>query len=163
VTAAADPLGGSYFVEELTDRVEAEALDYIRRIDDMGGMVAAIERGFPQREIADASYRYQRQVEAGERVIVGVNAFEQDREEPIELLQIDETAERRQVEKLAALRSRRDAAAVDRTLEALRSGARRDANTMPLILDCVRAYVTVGEICDALREEFGVWTERASA
>jgi methylmalonyl-CoA mutase N-terminal domain/subunit len=162
VTAAADPLGGSYFLEELTDRVEAEALDYIRRIDQMGGMIAAIERGFPQGEIADASYRYQKQVEEGSRVIVGVNAFEQEEEESIELLQIDEAAEQRQVEKLADLRKRRDAGAVEQSLEALRRGSAGQANTMPLILECVRAYATVGEICDTLRGCFGVWTERSA-
>ncbi len=161
VTSAPDPLGGSYFVEELTDRVEAEALGYIHRIDEMGGMITALERGFPQQEIADASYRYQKQVEQGERVIVGVNAFQQEAEDPIELLQIDGAAERRQVEKLAALRKRRDAVAVERSIEMLKRGAESDANTMPLIVDCVRAYATVGEICDALRHQFGVWTERA--
>ncbi|MEZ5355349.1 MAG: methylmalonyl-CoA mutase family protein [Bryobacteraceae bacterium] len=162
ITGTPDPLGGSYFVEQLTDRVEAEALDYIRRIDDMGGMVPALERGFPQAEIADASYRYQKQVEEGERVIVGVNAFQQEDEEPIDLLQIGETAGQRQVKKLAALRKRRDAGAVRRSIDALRQGAAGTVNTMPLIIDCVRAYATVGEICDALREQFGVWTEQTA-
>ncbi|MEZ5401751.1 MAG: methylmalonyl-CoA mutase family protein [Bryobacteraceae bacterium] len=162
ITAVPDPFGGSYFVEELTDRVEAEANAYIERIDAMGGMIEAIEKSYPQREVADASYRYQRQVEEGERIIVGVNAFVEENEAPIELLQIDETAEARQVEKLAALRKRRDAGAATRSLDALRAGSLGGANTMPLILDCVRAYATVGEICDALRETLGVWTERAA-
>jgi methylmalonyl-CoA mutase N-terminal domain/subunit len=153
-----DPLGGSYFLEKLTLDTEAAANDYIRRIDDMGGMIPAIEAGFPQTEIAAASYRYQREVEAGERVVVGVNRFQSD-EQPIELLQIDETAGRHQEEKLAALRKRRSQAEVARTLDALRRGAEGSENTMPLILDAVKAYATLGEICDAFRDVFGTYQE----
>jgi methylmalonyl-CoA mutase N-terminal domain/subunit len=155
-----DPLGGSYFLERLTADTEAAANDYIRRIDEMGGMIAAIEAGFPQTEIARASYRYQREVETGERVIVGVNRFQSD-DQPIELLQIDETAGRHQEAKLTALKQRRDAGAVCRTLDALKRAAEGTENTMPYILDAVRAYATLGEICEALREVFGGWQEEA--
>ncbi len=158
VVNTADPLGGSYFMEKLTLDMEEAADEYIRRIDAMGGMIAAIERGFPQSEIAAASYRYQCEVEAGEKVQVGVNRFQQE-DQPIELLQIDEGAQRQQEEKLAALKRRRSGAAVSRTLDALKRGAAGTENTMPLLLDCVRAYATLGEICDALREVFGTYTE----
>ncbi len=153
-----DPLGGSYFVEKLTLESEAAANDYIRRIDEMGGMIAAIERGFPQSEIATASYRYQREVEAGERVIVGVNRFQSD-DEPIELLQIDETSARHQTDKLAALKRRRNGEQTRRALDALKRAAEGTENTMPFLLDAVRAYATLGEICDALRSVFGCYQE----
>ncbi len=158
VTQAADPLGGSYFLEKLTLDTESAANDYIRRIDAMGGMIAAIDAGFPQTEIASASYRYQREVEAGERIIVGVNRFQSD-DQPIELLQIDETSARRQTEKLAALRARRDNGKVQKSLDALRRAAEGTQNTMPFLLDAVRAYATLGEICDALRGVFGTYQE----
>jgi methylmalonyl-CoA mutase N-terminal domain/subunit len=154
-----DPLGGSYFLERLTLETERAANDYIRRIDEMGGMIAAIEEGFPQREIAAASYRYQREVEAEERVVVGVNRF-QSGDEPIELLQIDEDAGRRQAAKLAALRKRRAQGQVDRSLDALKRAAEGTGNTMPFILDAVRSYATLGEICDALRAVFGAYQEK---
>jgi methylmalonyl-CoA mutase N-terminal domain/subunit len=153
-----DPLGGSYFVEKLTLESERAANDYIRRIDEMGGMIPAIEAGFPQTEIAAASYRYQREVEAGERVIVGVNRFQSD-DQPLELLHIDESAAAHQEQKLAALRRRRDNTQVTRTLDALKRAAEVTENTMPLILDAVRAYATLGEICDALRAVFGGYQE----
>jgi methylmalonyl-CoA mutase N-terminal domain/subunit len=161
VSAAPDPFGGSHFLEKLTDQVEQAAWDYIRRIDAMGGMIPAIEAGFPQREISDASYGYQRQVEAGERTIVGVTAFASEREDPIELLQIDESAAQRQRDKLARLRSRRDGAAVAAALERLRETARGEGNTMPAILDAVRVYATLGEICEAMRDVFGTWRPAA--
>jgi methylmalonyl-CoA mutase N-terminal domain/subunit len=153
-----DPLGGSYFLEKLTLQTEAAANDYIRRIDGMGGMIPAIETGFPQTEIAAASYRYQCEIEAGERVIVGVNRF-QSADPGIELLQIDETPARHQQEKLARLRARRDNVHVQRTLDALKRAAEGTDNTMPYILDAVRAYATLGEICEALREIFGSYQE----
>jgi methylmalonyl-CoA mutase, N-terminal domain len=160
-----DGLGGSYFLEALTLEMERAAQGYVRRIDDMGGMVAAIEAGFPQREIAAASYRYQREVEAGERVIVGVNRFEagdsQTGAAPIELLNIDETAAGRQCAKLAALRKRRDNTKVRKSLDALERAAEGSMNLMPLLLDAVRAYATLGEICDALRRVFGSYQEQA--
>src|SRR5580698_5693240 len=155
-----DPLGGSYFVERMTLDMEKAAEDYFRRIDGMGGMIAAIERGFPQSEIANASYTYQRAVEAKEKLVVGVNAF-QSEDQPIELLQIDQTAEAHQVAKLAALRARRDNGRVGKTLDELRRAAEGTENTMPFILDAVRAYATLGEICDALRGVFGTYQETA--
>jgi methylmalonyl-CoA mutase, N-terminal domain len=153
-----DPLGGSYFLERLTLEMEAAANEYIARIDQLGGMIAAIEAGFPQKEIASASYRYQREVEQGERIIVGANRFA-SQDQPIELLQIDQSAENLQREKLSALRDRRDNAGVRRTLDALSRAAEGTENTMPYILDAVRAYATVGEICEALRKVFGSYTE----
>ena len=156
-----DPLGGSWFVEEMTRRMVDGAEDYVRRIDELGGMVEAVEAGFPQREIMDAAFAYQRAVEKKEKLIVGVNAFELEQEAPIETLYIDDDMADRQVADLDAVRSRRDAGAVARTLDALRRGAAGEANTMPLILDCVKCYCTVGEISDALREVFGTWEEPA--
>jgi methylmalonyl-CoA mutase N-terminal domain/subunit len=158
VTSTPDPLGGSYFLERLTLDLERGAEDYIRRIDEMGGMIAAIERGFPQREIADASYRHQRAVEAGERIIVGVNAF-QAPEEPIELLRIDQAAAGRQREKLATLKARRDNSRVCAALDELRRAAGDGRNLMFPILDAVRSYATVGEISNALRDVFGTYSE----
>ncbi len=162
VTTEPDPLGGSYFLEHLTCAIEEAAWDYIRRIDEMGGMIRAIETGFPQSEIANASYRYQREVETGDRIIVGVNAFQSLDEEPIEILQIDQAAHERQVNKLAALRGRRDGAEVARSLDRLRRAAQGTDNTMPYILDAVRAYATLGEICNALRDVFGSYQESSA-
>jgi methylmalonyl-CoA mutase N-terminal domain/subunit len=159
VTAEPDPLGGSYFLEALTAASAEGARDYMRRIDGLGGMIAAIETGFPQREIAEASYRYQREVETGDKIIVGVNAFRSNGEEPIEILQIDPNANDAQVAKLRTLRARRDQAQVSRSLDALRRAADGTENTMPYILDAVRAYATLGEICNALRDVFGSYQE----
>jgi methylmalonyl-CoA mutase N-terminal domain/subunit len=158
VAATPDPLGGSYFLEKLTLETERAANRYIRQIDEMGGMIAAIEAGFPQTEIADASYRYQREVEAGERTVVGVNRFQSD-DQPIELLQIDEGSARHQEQKLAALRARRDNSRVRKTLDALKRAAEGTENTMPYLVDAVRAYATLGEICDSLRGVFGTYQE----
>jgi len=163
VTATADPLGGSYFVERLTDEIEDAAQEYIRRIDAMGGMIPAIERGYPQREIAEASYEYQRSLETGERKIVGVNAFAEREEQPVELLQIDEAAARQQEEKLSALRKRRSNVRVASALDALRRAAEGTENTMPFILEAIRAYATVGEICGALADVFGRYREEAAS
>jgi len=156
-----DPLGGSWFVEELTRRMVDGAFDYFRRIDELGGMVEAIEAGFPQRELMDAAFAFQQAVEKREKLIVGVNAFEVADEEPLETLYIDDSLADLQVASLEAVRARRDAGAVARTLDALKRGAAGNANTMPLILDCVRAYASVGEISDALRDVFGTWDEPA--
>ncbi|MCU0246046.1 MAG: methylmalonyl-CoA mutase family protein [Bryobacter sp.] len=156
-----DPLGGSAFVEELTDRLEAEARAYIERIDAMGGMIAAIERGYPQAEIAEASYRFQREVESGAARIVGVNCGIETEERPIELLTIDAKVEREQRDRVAALRARRDPVAVERTLQELREAAAGEANTMPHLVAAVKAYATVGEICAALRQVYGAWQEAA--
>jgi methylmalonyl-CoA mutase N-terminal domain/subunit len=159
VTNIADPLGGSYFVERLTRDMEAGALQYWDTIDRMGGMVEAIERGYPQKEIAEASYQFQQSVERREKVIVGVNDFVQTDEKPIEILYIDESTADRQLQRLTDLKRSRDNHQVRRTLDALRAGAKGSANTMPLLLDCVRAYATVGEMCDALREVWGEYEE----
>ena len=159
VAAVADPLGGSYFVEELTTRMEEAALNYMRRIDEMGGMIPAIERGFPQGEIADASYHFQKQVESGEQKVVGVNAFTESATEQIPLLQIDEGVQKSQCDKLERLRARRDGAAVAKCLDGLRNAARGTENTMPLILEAVKTYATVGEICEAFRDVYGSYTE----
>jgi methylmalonyl-CoA mutase N-terminal domain/subunit len=160
VADTVDPFGGSY--ERLTSDLEAEALEYFARIDGMGGMVEAIERGYPQREIAESAYRFQQAVEAHDRIIVGVNDFVTEDEPPVGILYIDETAGEKQLAKLDALRRRRDQARVDATLEALHRGAASDTdNTMPLLLDAVRAYATVGEMCDALRDVWGEYVEDA--
>lgn len=159
VADVADPLGGSYFVEALTAQMEQAALRYIEQIEAMGGMIAAIERGFPQSEIANASYAFQHSIETRERKIVGVNAFTESVEKPLEILQIDESSQEKQVARLRELKSSRDNARVAETLEAVRVVARGKANTMPAILDAVRAYATMGEICDAFRDVFGTYTE----
>jgi methylmalonyl-CoA mutase N-terminal domain/subunit len=159
VTNVVDPLGGSYFVEKLTRDLEEEALAYFDTIDRMGGMVEAVERGYPQKEIAESSYRFQQAFERREKIMVGVNDFVAENEEPIEILYIDESASEKQLAKLQQLKKTRNNDAVQRTLEALRNGARTNANTMPLLVDAVRAYATVGEMCDALREVWGEYEE----
>ena len=156
-----DPLGGSWFVEEMTRRMVDGAFDYFRRIDDFGGMVEAIEAGFPQREIMDAAFAYQRAFEENEKIIVGVNAFQVTDDEPIEILYIPDDLAERQVAFLDDVKARRDPGEVGRTLDALKRGAAGSDNTMPPILDCVKAYCTVGEISDALREVFGTYEEPA--
>src|SRR5213595_1984749 len=169
VTQTVDPLGGSYFLENLTLQMEKGAFDYFGKLDAMGGMVKAIERGYPQKEIAEASYQYQRAVEAKEKIIVGVNDFTIE-EEPPHTLYIDETVARQQSAKLKTLRERRSNERVQRALDSLKKAASREpraesngsvssANTMPFIIDAVRAYATVGEICDALRQGYGTYTE----
>jgi methylmalonyl-CoA mutase N-terminal domain/subunit len=160
VTNTADPLGGSYFVETLTNEIERGGWDYIEKIDSLGGMVAAIERGYPQREIAEASYNYQMAVDRKEKIIVGVNDYVAQ-EKGIELLQIDETVTRRQSEKLKKLRADRSSDEVARNLAALRKAAAGSANLMPFIYDAVKCYATLGEICDAMRDAFGIYTEVA--
>jgi methylmalonyl-CoA mutase N-terminal domain/subunit len=155
-----DPLGGSWFLEDLTNRLEAEAYDYFERIEKLGGVTAAIKENFFQREIAEASFRYQSEVEAGKRVVVGVNRYQLEDEVPPELLEIDPELERKQVERVRAVRARRDAVVVEQRLAALKeAAAREDVNLMPLIVDCARDYVTMGEMCEALREIWGVWRE----
>jgi methylmalonyl-CoA mutase N-terminal domain/subunit len=159
VTNAVDPLGGSYFVERLTLDMEREAKQYFDIIDRMGGMVEAIEQGFPQREIAEASYRFQQAAETRDKIIVGVNDFVQEDETRIPILYIDESTAGRQLDRLQHLRKTRDTAAVQRTLDALKATARGTGNTMYPLMDCVRAYATVGEMCDALREVWGEYEE----
>ncbi len=160
VTNTVDPLGGSYFVESLTNEVERGAWEYIDRIDAMGGMVAAIERSYPQREIAEASYRYQMAVDKKEKIIVGVNDFVAE-EKPLDILQIDETVAHRQAQRLSKLRADRSQTEVDRRLHALRSAAKGKDNLMPFLYDAVKSYATLGEICDALRDVFGIYEEVA--
>jgi methylmalonyl-CoA mutase N-terminal domain/subunit len=155
-----DPLGGSYYVENLTNRLEAEAYDYFDRIRELGGVVAAIKENFFQREIAEASFRYQSEVESGQRVVVGVNRFEDPNEKEIEILHIDQALENKQVERVKALRARRDSGAVEAALARLKGdAASEDANLMPAIVDASKSYVTMGEMCDSLREVWGVWRE----
>jgi methylmalonyl-CoA mutase N-terminal domain/subunit len=154
-----DPLGGSYYLEELTNRLEAEAYDYFDRIEKLGGVIPAIEENFQQREIADASFRYQAEVEAKQRVVVGVNRYVLEDEAEIEILRIDPALEEKQIARVKALRDRRDSAEVERTLARLKQGAERDENLMPLLVEASRAYVTMGEMCDALRETWGTWRE----
>jgi methylmalonyl-CoA mutase N-terminal domain/subunit len=154
-----DPLGGSYFVEKLTKDMEDGARAYFDTIDRMGGMVEAIERGFPQTEIAESSYRFQQAFERKEKIMVGVNAFVQEDDPPIEILYIDDSASDTQLAKLEALRTSRDHGRVTRSLDALRTAAGTTENLMPRILDAVRAYATVGEMCDALRDVWGEYEE----
>jgi methylmalonyl-CoA mutase N-terminal domain/subunit len=159
VTNTVDPLGGSYFLERLTLDMERGARDYFATIDRLGGMVEAIEEGYPQREIAEASYRFQQAVEAREKVIVGVNGFVQADEPPMPILYIDETTAETQLARLDELRRTRDADRLRRSLDALQAAARGAENTMYPLLDCVRSYATVGEMCDALREVWGEYEE----
>jgi methylmalonyl-CoA mutase N-terminal domain/subunit len=162
VAGIVDPLGGSYFVETLTRDLEREATDYFARIDTMGGMVEAIERAFPQREIAESAYRFQRSVEARDKIVVGVNEFSSPDDEPIPTLYIDESTGERQMVKLEALRRTRDNDRVRRALDHLRTAAAGSENTMPLLIECARAYATVGEMCDALRDVWGEYQEEAT-
>jgi methylmalonyl-CoA mutase N-terminal domain/subunit len=154
-----DPLGGSYYLEHLTNELEREAYEYFDRIAELGGVVPAIEENFFQREIADASFRYQSEVEAAQRIVVGVNRYVQEDEQPLEILRIDPSLEQKQVERVQALRARRDAAAAEAALAELTRAAEGDANLMEPILVAARAYVTMGEMCDALREVWGTWRE----
>ncbi len=157
-----DPLGGSYYVEWLTDKLEAEALAYIQKIDQLGGMVAAVEKGYPQREIAASSYRFQRQVEHGERVVVGVNGYQSAGEgKNIPTLRIDESVQKSQVEKLRRLKAERDAGRVRSALDAVRTAAEGTGNLMPPIIDAAKAYATEQEVCDVLRDVFGSHSDPA--
>ena len=158
VVNTADPLGGSYFVEKLTNDIEAEALEYFRKIDGMGGMVAAVERGFPQREIQEAAFQFQKAVERGEKIIVGVNDYVME-EQPFPILYIDETVAQDQIARVSALKATRDGDAVHTALQNLKENARGTDNLMYPILEAARAYATLGEMCDALREVWGEYQE----
>jgi methylmalonyl-CoA mutase N-terminal domain/subunit len=161
VTNVVDPLGGAYFVEALTDEMERQVEQYFAQIEEYGGMVAAVEAGFPQREIADASYRYQRSIESGERVIVGVNAFERpDEAQDPNLLKIGAEIERGQARAVQSVRASRDAAAVEASLAALKRACAGDANVMPYLIDCVKAVATEGEIVEAMVSVYGRYTEQ---
>ena len=156
-TATADPFGGSYYVEALTSELEARAWEVIERVDELGGAVEAIERGFVQSEIEQAAFDWQQQVEHGERVIVGVNRYEEDEPERVELHRLDPEAERRQVERTTRVRAERNAGEAARTLDAVREAARGDANLLPVMREALRARCTVGEICETLRAEWGMY------
>jgi len=159
VTNTVDPLGGSYFVEALTTKMEQDALELIARIDALGGMVPAIEQGFPQREIAEAAYRYQRQLDTGEKTLVGVNRYTEGNGPPPALLKIDTEVEHGQKSRLAAVKQRRDRARYAQAMERLATASRGPEPLMPLVLDAVRAYASVQEICDALKPAFGTYRE----
>ena len=159
VVNTADPLGGSYFVEKLTDEMEEAAYQYFARIDELGGMVAAIEQSFPQREMADAAFRHQQQVDARERIVVGVNGYLVSDDDEIPTLKIDPALERKQRGRVEAARSGRDSAVVEGSLGALRAAAGGRVNLMPLIIGCARAGATEGEMVIALQEVFGTYTE----
>ncbi len=154
-----DPLAGSYYVEYLTDEMEKRALEHVHRIDEMGGMIRAVEEGYPQREIAESAYRYQREVEKGERIVVGLNAFRAAEEAPIPILQIDETVARAQVERLRAVKAERDGRAAQAALDGVERAAKEGANLMPPVLEAVKAYATLGEISDVFRKVFGIYRE----
>jgi methylmalonyl-CoA mutase N-terminal domain/subunit len=155
-----DPLGGSYYLEQLTTELERQAYGYFERIEELGGVIPAIEQNFMQREIAEASFRYQAEVERGERVVVGVNRYEVEEEQPIEILRIDPALERKQIDRVQAVRERRDSAAADAALAQLKEDAAHDGrNLMEPIMAASRAYVTMGEMCDALRDVWGTWRE----
>jgi methylmalonyl-CoA mutase N-terminal domain/subunit len=160
VTNTIDPLGGSYFVESLTDRIEGLAYDYFRKIDELGGMVEAVKRGFPQREIAEAAFALQQEIEARRRIVVGVNDFTEGGDGELEILRIDPALEAKQIGRVQAVRARRDGAAVERELAALRDAAAHpDRNLMPNLLECARVQATEGEIVEALQAVFGTYTE----
>jgi methylmalonyl-CoA mutase N-terminal domain/subunit len=154
-----DPLGGSYFVESLTDRMEESAYEYFRKIDELGGMVEAIKQNYPQREIADASFRFQQEVDEGRRIVVGVNRYQQADEEPIPILRIDPELERKQIGRVREVRGRRDGEAVERALDDLKDAAAGQRNLMEPLLECARAQCTEGEIVQALQDVFGTYTE----
>jgi methylmalonyl-CoA mutase N-terminal domain/subunit len=160
VTNTIDPLGGAYFIESLTDDLEREAYDYFSRIDELGGMVAAVKQNFPQGEIADAAFELQREYDSRERILVGVNDYVDAGDEEIPILRIDPELERKQIGRLQAVRARRDGAAVDGALTTLRARAAEGAvNLMPALLDAARAHASEGEIIAALQDVFGTYTE----
>ena len=154
-----DPLGGSYFIESLTDRMEEAAYEYFAKIDELGGMVEAIKSNYPQREIADASFTYQQEVDSGQRIVVGVNGYTEGESEPLEILRIHPDLERKQIGRVEAVRARRDSEDVERSLSALREAAATDVNLMEPLLDCARAHASEGEIVESLQRVFGTYTE----
>jgi methylmalonyl-CoA mutase N-terminal domain/subunit len=159
VTNTIDPLGGSYFVEALTDRMEEAAYAEFRKIDELGGMVEAIKQSYPQREIAEASFRLQEEIERGERVVVGVNRYQQEGDRELEILRIPEELERKQIGRVQAVRARRDPDAAERALAELRDAAAAESNLMEPLLDCARAHASEGEIVESLQRVFGTYTE----
>ena len=162
VANTVDPLGGSYFVEALTTKMEDGALDYFNRIDAMGGMVDAVEKGFPQREVQESAYQYQKALERGDQTIVGVNRYAmEDEPQTVPILVIDESVRKHQLERLEQTKARRDGGEVSRTLDKVRRAAQQGDNTMPATIEAVRAYATLGEICSALRDVYGIYQEPA--
>ncbi len=159
VTDTVDPLAGSYYVEELTREIEKRVEAYIEKIDEMGGAPAAIEQGYIQREIQDSAYQYQREIEKEERVVVGVNRFQAEEEKPTNLLRVDPAVRISQIEKLKKLKSERDQEAVKKNLAQLKQAAECSENLMPPIFDAVKAYATLGEICDVMREVYGEYQQ----
>jgi methylmalonyl-CoA mutase N-terminal domain/subunit len=159
VAETVDPLAGSYYVEAMTNDIETKAMEYIKKIDGMGGAAKAIERGFVQQEIQDSAYKYQMEIESGDRVVVGMNKFQIDEAAPKGLLRVDPSVEKFQKQKLNTLRAERDNNKVKADLEALRKAAQTDENLMPFIVDAVKAYATLGEICGVLREVFGEYQQ----
>src|ERR1043165_4345591 len=162
VVDTSDPLGGSYAIEHLTDEIEEGALEYLKKIDAMGGMLRAIETGYVQREIQEAAYRYQKAVEAREQIVVGVNRFQLEEELPVNVLRIDPALEQAQVERVRALRERRNTAEVTAALAKLEQAATADENLLPRILECVESYATVGEISNTLRGAWGEYQETST-
>jgi len=159
VALTIDPLGGSYYLEKLTDQMEAAALDYIGQIDAMGGMIRAIDHGYPQKEIADAAYRYQLMDDRGEKVVVGVNKYVMRDGKPINYLRIDEQVEVEQIERVSRFKAARDATKVERRLKQLADACRNGGNVMPVLIDAVKDYVSLGEISDVYRQVFGIYRE----
>jgi methylmalonyl-CoA mutase N-terminal domain/subunit len=163
VTDTVDPLGGSYYLEKLTDDIEQQAYMYFKKLDELGGMVRAIELGYPQRELGEAAYRYQRKLENREEIVVGVNSYTNDKETPIDILTIEPHVEKEHIARVRALRQSRDPLKLAQTLSALRQAACGDENLMPYLLSAVRAYGTFGEISDVLREVWGTYEEPTAA
>jgi methylmalonyl-CoA mutase N-terminal domain/subunit len=159
VTLTADPLGGSYFLERLTDQMEAQAMDYIRKIDELGGIVRAIDIGYPQQEIADAAYRYQLMDDRGQKAVVGVNKYVMPDEKHVEYLRIDPAIEHEQIERVGRVKASRDAARVEKRLKQLTAACRDNQNVMPVLVDAVKDYVSLGEIADVYRRVFGLYRE----
>jgi methylmalonyl-CoA mutase, N-terminal domain len=159
VDRVVDPLAGSYYLEYLTDEMEKQAVDYLRRIDEMGGIIRAVEEHFPQKEIGESAYRFQREIEAGDRLIVGVNEFREEKNAPIDLLKIDERVTHEQVERVKQVRAQRDGGAVRSALQRVEAAARGSENLMPPVLAAVKAYATLGEICDVFRKVWGQYRE----
>ena len=159
VDRVVDPLAGSYYLEYLTDEMEKQAVDYLRRIDEMGGIIRAVEEHFPQKEIGESAYRFQREIEIGERLIVGVNAFQEEAQASIDLLKIDERVTQEQIERVKQVRAQRDNGAVRSALVKVEAAARGTGNLMPPVLTAVKAYATLGEICDVFRKVWGQYRE----
>jgi methylmalonyl-CoA mutase N-terminal domain/subunit len=159
VTNTVDPLGGSYYIENLTNKMEEAVYEYFKKLDDMGGMVSAIERGFPQKEIKEAAYKYQREIDSKERIIVGVNDFMAEERTPVEVFKIDPDMERKQTQRLKNVKRNRDEKRLKSTLQDLKRAAKGDENLMPFIIEAVKSYATIGEICDVLKDVFGEYKE----